>query len=101
MKMAATLLKPGGVFLLTNMHADMGALSQAGFQDPVSGDKIRPTSYAHQVSDVLNGARMAGFEPIQDIVERAVQADTASRLGPRAKKWIGVKVWFGMLLRKT
>ena len=99
--MAAKLLKPGGIFLLTNMHADMGALSQAGFQDPQTGDKIRPTSYAHRVSDVLEGARLAGFEMIQDVVERTVQPDMAAKLGPRAKKWVGVKVWFGVLFRKT
>ena len=40
------ILKPGGVLLLTNMHSHMGGISQAGFVDPKTGDKIRPKSYA-------------------------------------------------------
>ncbi|KAI4166113.1 MAG: hypothetical protein LQ346_009101, partial [Caloplaca aetnensis] len=36
------LLGTGGVLLVTNMHPDMGRESQAGFTDPVSGEKVRP-----------------------------------------------------------
>ncbi|KAK2764334.1 hypothetical protein FQN54_009027 [Arachnomyces sp. PD_36] len=82
--------------LLTNMHSDMGAISQAGFVDPVSGEKIRPTSYAHKVRDVVEAARGEGFEVLGEVVERRVDEGLAPRLGKRAGKWVGVVVWFGV-----
>ncbi|KAL1969415.1 hypothetical protein VTN77DRAFT_8853 [Rasamsonia byssochlamydoides] len=36
---AASLLRPGGYLLVTNMHADMGARSQAGFVDCMTRKK--------------------------------------------------------------
>lgn len=103
----ATML-PGAYLLVTNMHADMGAISQAGFTDLKTGVKIRPTSYCHSVLDVLAAAEEAGFQ-VEDLVgdgngegvlERGVDELLVDVLGPRAKKWIGVKVWFGMLFSK-
>lgn len=41
----AALLVPGGYLLVTNMHPEMGAMSQAGFRDPQTGEKIRTLSY--------------------------------------------------------
>ncbi|PGH17596.1 hypothetical protein AJ80_04775 [Polytolypa hystricis UAMH7299] len=98
---AAALLKPRGVLLVTNMHSDMGGISQAGFVHPQTGIKIRPTSYAHTVAEVCAGARTAGFEVLGDIKEVEVDGEELARvLGPRAKKWIGVRVWFGGCFRK-
>ena len=100
---AAALLRPGGVFLLTNMHSDMGGISQAGFVHPVTKIKIRPTSYAHTIPDVLNAAREAGFEVLGDegMKEVAVTEDMVESLGPRGRKWVGVQCWFGGCLRKV
>ncbi|KAI0171916.1 S-adenosyl-L-methionine-dependent methyltransferase [Hypoxylon sp. FL1284] len=97
----ARVLRPGGVLLLTNMHARMGALSQAGFVDAATGDKIRPTSYTHAVADVVAEAERWGLD-VEDggIAERAVSEDMVQRLGPRSRKWVGVTVWFGGLFRK-
>ncbi|KAI1417087.1 S-adenosyl-L-methionine-dependent methyltransferase [Hypoxylon sp. FL1857] len=100
-------LRPGGVLLLTNMHAHMGGISQAGFVDAETGEKIRPTSYAHTVEDVLAEARRWGLE-IEEvgegekagIRERAVHGDMIEKLGPRSRKWVGVTCWFGGLFRK-
>lgn len=94
-------LKPGGVLLLTNMHSEMGGISQAGFVDPVSGEKIRPTSYAHTVEEIVEEALRQGLEVIGRIDERAVDETSTEMLGPRSKKWIGVTVWFGGIFRKT
>jgi ubiquinone/menaquinone biosynthesis C-methylase UbiE len=98
---AAGILRAGGKLLVTNMHAEMGGISQAGFLDPKTGEKIRPTSYAHQLEDVISGAQECGFEVIGEPVERSVDEDLSQRLGPRAKKWIGVTVWFGVVFSKT
>ncbi|KAI1174664.1 putative methyltransferase [Nemania sp. FL0916] len=107
------LLRPGGVLLLTNMHADMGAVSQAGFVDPETREKIRPTSYAHTVADVVREARKCGLEvEVEDdgddeqgvgvgITERAVSEDMVEMLGLRSKKWVGVTCWFGGIFRKV
>ncbi|KAI2620702.1 S-adenosyl-L-methionine-dependent methyltransferase [Hypomontagnella submonticulosa] len=101
------MLKPGGVLLLTNMHAHMGGISQAGFVDTETGEKIRPTSYAHTVADVLVEASRWGLdaegvgEGVEaGIQEKAVDENMVKRLGPRSKKWVGVTCWFGGLFRK-
>ena len=92
---AAHMLRPGGILLLTNMHSDMGAISQAGFVDPVTKIKIRPTSYAHTIEETVRSAADAGLEVVGELKEQSVDEELAGRLGPRAKKWIGVKVWYG------
>lgn len=105
---ASATMAPGGYLLVTNMHADMGMRSQAGFTDPQTGVKIRPTSYCHSVSEVLAAAAEAGFQ-MEDIVgqegqngvlERDVDEQLAEKLGVRAKKWVGIRVWFGVCFRK-
>ncbi|KAK2751553.1 hypothetical protein FQN55_000274 [Onygenales sp. PD_40] len=97
---AAGMLKPGGVLLVTNMHSEMGGISQAGFTDPATGVKIRPTSYAHSVAEAVAGAERAGFEVLGEVKKVRVDEGLAEVLGPRAKKWIGVLVWFGGCFRK-
>lgn len=91
----AAILKPGGVLLLTNMHSEMGGISQAGFVHPETGVKIRPTSYSHTVEETLEEAIKAGFELVGTLKETRVDEGLADKLGPRAKKWIGVQVWYG------
>lgn len=122
---AASLLRPGGVFLLTNMHADMGnatfpssssaAADQpaiptaAGFIDASTNTKIRGTSYAHTIAGVTQSARDAGFDVVGRVeeskveawmLERDEKADEGPLLGPRGKKWLGINVWFGMILQR-
>jgi cyclopropane fatty-acyl-phospholipid synthase-like methyltransferase len=97
---ASKMLKQGGVFLVTNMHSEMGGISQAGFVDPKTGEKIRPKSYAHRLDDVIRVAEEHGFEVTGEPLERAVDERTSELLGSRAKKWIGVTVWFGVCFRK-
>ena len=94
------LLKPNGLALVTNMHSDMGAISQAGFVDPGTGEKVRTQSFAHRLDDVIAEAQKQGFEVIDEILERAVDEEMSEVLGARAKKWIGVTVWFGICFRK-
>ncbi|KAH7026678.1 S-adenosyl-L-methionine-dependent methyltransferase [Microdochium trichocladiopsis] len=121
---ASRLLRPGGVLLLTNMHSHMGGISQAGFVDTATGEKIRPTSYAHTVEDVVKEAAKWGLEVIVDgdgdgdrreggpgagrvttttpgITEIAVDETMVERLGLRSRKWVGVTCWFGGLFRKV
>ncbi|KAL3491788.1 S-adenosyl-L-methionine-dependent methyltransferase [Aspergillus germanicus] len=103
---AAKLVRPGGYFLVTNMHADMGAISQAGFVDEKTGTKIRPTSYAHTTGDVVAAAEKVGFEVVGleengevGVRERKVQEGMVEALGVRGRKWVGVTVWFGVCFR--
>lgn len=97
---ASRMLKPGGFLLLTNMHSEMGAISQAGFVDPDTGEKVRPASYAHTVKDIEVEAAKYGLEGIGTIEEVMVEPGMVSQLGQRSAKWVGVKVWFGGILRK-
>jgi SAM-dependent methyltransferase len=100
------LLRPGGVLLLTNMHSHMGGISQAGFVDKATGEKIRPTSYAHTVEDVMLEACRYGLEIEKNedgtgILERAVDEAMVGKLGLRSRKWVGVTCWFGGIFRKV
>jgi len=94
------ILKPGGILLLTNMHSQMGGISQAGFVHPQTGQKIRPKSYAHTVAEVEAEARRHGFEVVGEIEERSVDESLTTQLGERSQKWIGIQVWFGGIFRK-
>ncbi|KIW13436.1 hypothetical protein PV08_08624 [Exophiala spinifera] len=97
----AKILRPGGYLLLTNMHSEMGGISQAGFVDPDTGEKIRPTSYAHTIAEVEAEAAKKGFELIGNQIEqRAVDESLVSLLGARSAKWVGVTVWFGGIFQK-
>ncbi|CAI7573793.1 unnamed protein product [Penicillium glandicola] len=103
---AAGIMRSGAYLLVTNMHAEMGMRSQAGFTDE-RGVKVRPTSYCHAIPDVLDAAREAGFEVEEvvgagadGVVVRGVDEQLADVLGARAKKWVGVRVWFGVCFVK-
>jgi len=49
---------------------------------------------------VVSEAQKQGFEVTGEPLERAVDEQTSDILGLRAKKWIGVTVWFGVCFRK-
>jgi len=97
----AALLAPGGYALVSNMHGDMGRVSQAGFVD-AQGVKVRGTSYAHTVQETFDEAVRAGFE-VASVRERAVEMEDVveGRVGERGKKWVGVRVWYGIVVRKV
>ncbi|KAL8706241.1 MAG: hypothetical protein Q9201_000678 [Fulgogasparrea decipioides] len=94
------LLRPGGLLLITNMHSAMGATSQAGFVDQATGIKRWTTSYIHTIDEVLDEAKASGFTVLRQPEERAVRENDVEKLGERARKWVGVKVWFGVILQK-
>ena len=98
----SSIVKPGGLFLLTNMHPDMGVKSQAGFVDVRTGEKVRPVSYAHRIEDIAEEASRWDFDFVGQVREREARAgDVDSEgVGNRIKKWIGIKMWFGMVLKK-
>ncbi len=95
------MLKPGGFALVTNMHSEMGASSQAGFVDPETGEKVRPKSYNHRLEDVIAEASRQKFQVVGAVEERVMDEEMAEMLGARAKKWVGVTVWFGICFRKA
>lgn len=99
-KTVAAILEPGGLLLLSNMHSEMGSMTQAGFVDPKTGQRIRPTSYAHSVDDIMMEARSQGFEVISPFIEKGLTEEDVEVYGPRAAKYVGVRVWYGGILRK-
>ncbi|KAJ4362310.1 hypothetical protein N0V83_010403 [Neocucurbitaria cava] len=85
--------------LITNMHSDMGALSQAGFKNS-QGVKIRGASFAHTLKDTVLEAQRAGFE-VLGTRERSVEVgDVEGESGEQGAKWVGVKVWFAVWVRR-
>lgn len=103
----ASLVRPGGVALLTNMHEDMGTRSQAGFvsQDERTGEaiKVRGTSWVHGVGETVEAANAAGFQIVGEVRETEVGDDLITRgvVSERARKWVGVRVWYGMILSRV
>lgn len=95
------LLAPGGVALVTNMHADMGAMSQAGFVNE-AGVKVRGQSWAYTLGETVQAAQDAGLHVVS-VRERSVEeADVRGGIvGERGRKWRGVKVWFGVVVSKV
>ena len=97
----STLVLPGGMALITNMHADMGRVSQAGFVN-AQGVKIRGKSFAHTVGETVNAAKKAGFAVIITKERKMTKEDIESGMvGERGRKWVGVNVWYGILLEKN
>ncbi|RDL41575.1 uncharacterized protein BP5553_01554 [Venustampulla echinocandica] len=98
-------LKPGGVLVLTNMHAEMGRRGQAGFLDGeknAGGIKVRGQSYVYEVQEVVDAGKKEGFVPVGDVIERAIREEDVGEgrlLGERGTKWIGTQVWFGFIMR--
>ncbi|KAF1921344.1 S-adenosyl-L-methionine-dependent methyltransferase [Ampelomyces quisqualis] len=96
----SALLQHGGFALVTNMHPDMGASSQAGFVNK-DGVKIRGSSFVHTVEDTVKEARSAGFHVLETREREMKMEDVESgAVGERGRKWIGTKVWFGLVLVK-
>ncbi|MCJ1331231.1 hypothetical protein MMC10_007919 [Thelotrema lepadinum] len=122
---ASSILQPGGLLLLTNMHPDMGNITQAGFRDPDTGEKVRPVSYAHGLAETVREARRCEMEVVGDLLgegdeERRkehggvegsdegvfeacnTEALIARGLLPeRGRKHVEVRAWYGVVFRKS
>lgn len=96
-----TLLTRGGIALVTNMHDDMGSRSQAGFVN-AQGVKVRGESFVYSLPETVQAAKDAGLELVE-AKERSVRAEDVETgvVGKRGAKWIGCKVWFGIVVRKV
>lgn len=84
------------------MHAEMGRMSQAGFVDEETGAKVRGDSFVYEVREAVEEAERVGFKLVGEPVERGVGVEDVGPkrvLGERGRKWIGVKCWFGVVLR--
>lgn len=95
----SSLLLHGGLALVTNMHSDMK--SQAGFVNK-DGVKVRGSSFAHTVQETLDAAMWAGFE-VLSVNEREMRRDDveSGSVGERGWKWVGVRVWYGLVVKKV
>jgi len=83
------------------MHPEMGSRSQAGFVG-ADGVKIRGASFAHGVRETVEAAERAGFE-VLEVRERGVEAGDVREgmVGGRGVKWVGWRVWYGVLVRRV
>lgn len=97
----SALVKPGGIALVTNMHDEMGRMSQAGFVNK-DGVKVKAgKSFIHSLQEVVDEAGKCGFEVLVNR-EREVRMSDVEKgdVGNRGLKWVGVRVWYGVLLRR-
>lgn len=100
----ASLLLPRGLALVTNMHHEMGRLgAQAGFVS-ADGVKVRGNSFVYTVEDMVQAAKRAGLEVLW-VRERRVEENDVlgegARVGRRGRKWVGIKVWAGIMARRV
>lgn len=101
-----SLLRIGGVALVTNMHPDMGSMSQAGFvweDEEGNRVKVRGRSWVHGTQETIGAAKKHRFEVVGEVRECAVTEEMVRNgvVGKRGRKWVGVKVWYGLILRKV
>lgn len=84
----ARVLRPGGRAVVSAMHPAMFLRGkQAAFDDPDTGESVRPGSLPHGIADFVNAALGAGLL-LERLSEHAPDAELAQRL-PRAEKYIG------------
>ncbi len=94
----ARICRPTGFVLISVFHPAMLLQGiQAQFTDPSTGQKIRPASRMHQISDYVMAATRAELY-IDHMSEYAVDADVAAR-SPRARKYMGWPLLLLMRLR--
>lgn len=97
------LRKEGGCAVITNMHAEMGRIGQAGFVDEETGNKVRGESFVYEIQEVLQEGKKWGFEPVGEVGERGIREEDVGDgrlVGARGKKmdrsevlvWIGTEV---------
>lgn len=101
-KTIRNFLKEGGYVIVTNMHAAMGKISQAGFLDEETGRKVRGHSFAHEIEEALEEGGRWGLKLVGHVGERAMREEDVGEgrvVGVRGKKWIGVECWFGFILK--
>ncbi|TVY46374.1 putative methyltransferase, partial [Lachnellula occidentalis] len=82
------LNKEGGVLVMTNMHAEMGRLSRAGFTDtetePGNVVKVQGDSFVYETEEVVKAGKEEGFEMVGEMLERGVEeADVGVVVGER------------------
>ena len=86
-EIARVLGNPGRA-VVSAMHPAMFLRdSQAQFTDPNSGEKVRPGSLSHQLSDVVMGAVSASLELVH-FAEHSADAQLAEDF-PRSEKYVG------------
>jgi ubiquinone/menaquinone biosynthesis C-methylase UbiE len=92
------VLRPGGRVVVSAMHPAMFLRgSQAAFTDPVSGEKVRPGSYAHGLGEVVTAAVRVGLV-VEGVSEHAPDAVFAATY-PRAEKYVGWPMLLVLTLR--
>ena len=91
------MCRPDGFVVISVMHPAMMLKGvQARFQDPLTGEEVRPQSVANQISDYVMGALGAGLRPVE-LSEHAVGAAVVAAT-PRAEKYLGWPILFLMKL---
>lgn len=101
----ASLLAPGGVAVVTNMHPDMGAESVAGFKDE-NGIRLRGESFVHGVGEGVRAAEEVGLAVLGDVGEVELSEGMfegflrEGSVREVARKWVGRRIWCGMVLRR-
>lgn len=89
-----------GRIVVSVMHPAMMLKGvQARFQDPRTGEEVRPQSVANQISDYVMGALGAGLR-IEGVSEHTVDEDLIAR-APRAEKYRDWPILFMMKLVPT
>jgi ubiquinone/menaquinone biosynthesis C-methylase UbiE len=83
----ARICRPDGFVLTSDLHPAMRLRGiQAQFTDPATGHKMRPASFAHQISDYVLAATWAGLS-IDHMSEHAVDRALLERSARARQYW--------------
>lgn len=100
------LLSRDSVALITCVHSEFGVAGGglSGSEDGKSEMRDEPV-LRHDIQEVLNAANRCGLTLQEAVKEVKLSTETVEKLEHSvredAKKWLGHKVWFGVILRRV
>lgn len=93
----AAMLNSSGYLLVSSAHPDMGAMSEAAFEDPSTGDRIWGTSHVYTIGETITEAKKARFE-LLELRDKVAEEDMR---GARGGGWKGVMCWLGLVFKRS
>ncbi|KAK4986575.1 hypothetical protein LTR66_007825 [Elasticomyces elasticus] len=96
----SSLLRSGGLALVTVMHPNMGTAAKAALVNE-NERRVEAASLVHRVRESIGSAKDARLEIVGEVIEGIVTAEILARNAEIGKKWLGMVVWFGIVVRKT
>ncbi|KAK4993462.1 hypothetical protein LTR50_000392 [Elasticomyces elasticus] len=96
----SSLLRSEGLALVTVMHPNMGTAAKAALVNE-NERRVETASLVHRVRESIASAKDARLEIVGEVIEGTVTAEILARNGEIGRRWLGLVVWFGIVVRKV